>query len=77
MAKITYSPDADILLIKLSDKKLDHAEEAGQFIIHLSEDGEPVQLEILDAQEFFVDSLAAIVGEAKTRASLHGKNRGM
>ncbi len=75
MAKITYSPDADILLIELSDKALDHAEEAGQFIIHLSKDGEPVQLEILDAQDFIADSLAAIIGKAKAEASARSKNK--
>jgi uncharacterized protein YuzE len=68
MAKISYSSDVDILLVEFSDKPLDHAEEAGQFIVHLSKGGEVVQLEILDAQDFLVDSLRAIVKKAKAQS---------
>lgn len=68
MAKVTYSPDADILVIELSDKKLDHAEEAGQFIVHLSRDGEPVQLEILDAVDFLVSTLAVVMEKARAQS---------
>ncbi|GEM_PF-272117 len=68
MAKITYSPDVDILLVEFSNKPVDHAEEAGQFIVHVSKDGKPVQLEILDARDFLVDSLTAIVNKAKAQS---------
>ncbi len=33
MRKIRYSKDVDALLIELSDKPIDHAEEEGQLII--------------------------------------------
>jgi uncharacterized protein YuzE len=42
MRKIKYSKDVEALLIELSDKKIDYAEEEGQIIIHFSKDGEPV-----------------------------------
>ncbi len=45
--------DVDALLIELSDKKIDYAEE-GQMIIHFSKDGKPVLLEILDAKDFIL-----------------------
>lgn len=63
MRKIKYSKDVDALLIELSDKKIDHAEEEGQVIIHFSEDDEPVLLEILDAKEFVLNSLESVMRE--------------
>lgn len=53
--RIEYSPDADILTIQVSQKKVDHAQEAGNFIIHVAEDGEPVLIEILDASDFLME----------------------
>ena len=36
MSKTRYSKDVDVLLVELSDAPIDHAEEAGQFIVHFS-----------------------------------------
>ena len=58
--KIEFSPDADILSVHLSEKKVDHAEEAGPFIIHLAEDGEPILIEILDASHFLAQSVTQV-----------------
>jgi len=44
--KVEYSRDVGALLIELSDKPIDHAQE-GQIIVHFAADGEPVLLEIL------------------------------
>jgi uncharacterized protein YuzE len=63
MRKIRYSKDVDALLIELSDKKIDYAEEEGQMIIHFSKDGEPVLLEILDAKDFVLNSLSSVMKE--------------
>jgi len=63
MRKIRYSKDVDALLIELSDKKIDYAEEEGQMIIHFSKYGEPVLLEILDAKDFILNSLSSVVKE--------------
>ena len=63
MRKIRYSKDVDALLIELSDKPIDHAEEEGQLIIHFAKDGEPVLLEILDAKEFVINSLTSVIEE--------------
>lgn len=63
MRKIRYSKDADAILIELSDKPIDYAEESGQVIIHFSKEGEPVLLEILDAREFLLNSLSSLVRE--------------
>lgn len=66
MRKIRYSKDVDALLIELSDKPIDHAEEEGQIIIHFSKDNEPVLLEILDAKEFLLSSFTTLLAEKET-----------
>ncbi len=54
--KASYDRDADILTIEVSSDSLDHAEEAGSIIIHVSPTGRPVPLEILDASEFLANA---------------------
>ena len=65
MRKIKYSKDVDALLIELSDKPIDYAEEEeeGQIIIHFSPEGEPVLIEILDAKEFVLNTLSSVIKE--------------
>lgn len=63
MRKIKYSKDVDALLIELSNKPIDHAEEEGQVIVHFSKKGEPVLLEILDAREFVLRSVSSLLME--------------
>ena len=63
MRKIKYSKDVDALLIELSEKPIDYAEEEGQIIVHFTKDGEPVLLEILDAREFILNSMASVLQE--------------
>jgi len=63
MRKIKYSRDADALLIELSDKPIDYAEEEGQIIVHFTKDGEPVLIEILDAKEFVLSSMTSVLQE--------------
>lgn len=71
MRKIRYSPDADILTIWLGDERIDHAEEREGVIVHFSEDGRPVLVEILDGAEFVEQVLAAAsigeTGEGRSR----------
>ena len=69
MRKIRYSKDVDALLIELSDKPIDYAEEEGQMIINFSKDGEPVLLEILDAKDFILNSLSSVVKEKEVTIS--------
>jgi len=63
MRKIRYSKDVDILLIELSDKPIDYAEEEDQIIVHFSKEGEPVLIEIMDAKEFVLKSISSIIRE--------------
>ncbi len=66
MRKIRYSKDVDALVVELSDKPIDHAEEEGQIIIHFSRDNEPVLIEIFDAREFLLNSFTSVFKEKET-----------
>ena len=48
--KIKYSPDADVLTIQLREGKLwDSRDLTEGVIVHLGRNGQPLQIEILDA----------------------------
>ena len=63
MTKLKYSKDVDALLIELSDKKIDYADDKGNIIIHYTIEDEPVLLEIFDAKEFLLNSFASMIKE--------------
>lgn len=65
MRKVRYSKDVDALLIELSNKPVDYAEEAGQFIVHFDNQGEPVIIEIMDAKAFLLGSLESLMKETE------------
>ena len=51
-AKIKYSEDVDILMIQLSDKKVDDSYDTDQMIVQVDKNGIPVILEIFHGREF-------------------------
>ena len=51
--KISYEPEADVLTWELSDKPIDYAEMEGNFIVHFTENNQPVLIEIIEASKFF------------------------
>ncbi len=54
--RMRYDQEDDVLMVWFADnKKVDHAEQTGRSILHLTEQDEPVLLEILNAREFVVD----------------------
>lgn len=63
--QVRYVKDIDILLIELSDKPIDYAEDKGQVIIHFSSDGELVLIEICNAKEFALNVLFSVVKETE------------
>lgn len=56
MKKISYSKDADALLIELSEDPIAYANEEGQAILHYSQDEKLVLVEILDFRSFMLYS---------------------
>ena len=53
--RVHYDKDEDILTIELVHKKVDDAYETDQMIVHVTEDREPVLLEIFKASQFLKD----------------------
>lgn len=53
--RVHYDKDEDILMIELARKKIDDAYETEQMIVHVTEDREPVLLEIFKASKFLRD----------------------
>lgn len=51
-----YDPETNILCWEISKSKISHAREFGNFIIHLSKNGQPVLIEILEASKYIGES---------------------
>lgn len=67
--KITYSRDADVLTIQLGEGQLsDSTDMAEGIIVHLSEEGRPLEIEILDASTIIDKKGVEISLEALFRA---------
>ncbi len=65
--RVRYKRKEDILTIEVSKGSIDHAEEAGPIIAHLSADDRLVLLEILETSNFLADL---------TKASRKAEGRG-
>lgn len=50
--KISYSKDVDVLMIQLSNKKIDDSYETDYGVVSVSEAGEPVLIEMFKASKF-------------------------
>lgn len=50
--RISYSEDVDILMIQLSNKKVDDAYETDRMIVHVDKNNEPVLLEIFNGKQY-------------------------
>ncbi len=72
--KMRYDAEDNVLMIWLAEgKPVDHAEQSGTSILHLSADDEPVLLEILDARRFILDVVQTALPVAP--ADVHGQPR--
>ena len=50
--KIRYSPDVDILMIQLSNKKVDDSYETENSVVSVDKDGEAVLIEIFNGKQY-------------------------
>lgn len=50
--KISYEPEADVLMWEITDKPIDYAEEIGDVVVHFTKNNMPVLIEILQASKF-------------------------
>ena len=65
--KLHYNRDDDTLMIQLSKKLVDDAFETENMIVHISEKGEPVLLEIFNASNFFKKEAAILPHDVKEK----------
>lgn len=49
---ISYEPEADVLRVEAAKGKIEYAIEAGNVVVHVSPEGTPVYVEILEASKF-------------------------
>jgi uncharacterized protein YuzE len=67
--KMRYDREDDVLMIWFAQNKLvDHAEQTDQGILHLTESGEPVLLEILNAREFVPELVRTVMAASPAEA---------
>jgi len=50
--KISYEPEADVLMWEISGKPIDFAKEIGNVVVHFTKNSIPVLIEILEASKF-------------------------
>ena len=51
-AKISYEPEADVLMWEITDKPIDYAKEIGDVVVHFTKNNMPVLIEILKPANF-------------------------
>lgn len=52
LKKISYSPDVDILMIQLSDKKIDDSYETENSVVSVDKNGEAVLIEMFNGKKY-------------------------
>lgn len=58
--KISYEPEADVLMWEIADKPIDYAKEIGDVVVHFTKNNTPVLIEILEASKFLVKAKALV-----------------
>lgn len=64
-----YDRETDILLVRLSDETPDHGDQVGNVITHYTDDGTPVQIEILDASETVLELIRPMFGQGEASSA--------
>jgi len=54
--KISYEPEADVLIWEIIDKPIDYAKEIGNIVVHFTKENIPVLIEILGASKFLAET---------------------
>lgn len=64
-AKISYEPEADVLMWEITEKPIDYAKEIGNVVVHFTKNNVPVLIEILEASKFLARTKNIIEKENK------------
>ncbi|MFH0714532.1 MAG: DUF2283 domain-containing protein [Candidatus Diapherotrites archaeon] len=68
--KFEYSPDVDILLIRLKRKRLSYGDKVENFILHYDKSGEVAEIEILEASKTASKILETVLHSKKVALSI-------
>ncbi len=63
--KFKYEKEEDVMMVELSNDKIDYAEQSGDLIVHFSPKRKAVLLEILDASKFLEKAARSIPEKLK------------
>lgn len=58
--KISYEPEADVLMWEITNKPIDFAKEIGNVVVHFTRNNIPVLIEILEASKFLIKVKALV-----------------
>ena len=50
--KISYEPEADVLMWEITNKPINFAKEIGNVVVHFTKNNMPVLIEVLEASKF-------------------------
>ena len=71
--KISYEPEADVLMWEVGNKKIDFAKEIGNVVVHFDKQDEPVLIEILEASKFLFQAKNLLAKSPNRNFALAGK----
>ena len=60
--KISYEPEADVLMWEITNQPIDYAKEIGDVVVHFTKDNTPVLIEILEASKFLTKTKELVKG---------------
>ncbi|MFC1612826.1 DUF2283 domain-containing protein [Patescibacteria group bacterium] len=69
-AKISYEPEADVLMWEISNKSIDYAKEIDNVVVHFTANNVPVLIEILEASKF-LDKAKHLIGKKEILLHKH------
>ena len=67
--KVKYYTDDNILVITLSNKPYEFAQQQGDFVVHYTKDYKPVRIEILDAKKFLKETSSSLPASVRQTIS--------
>lgn len=70
-AKISYKPEADVLMWEITEKPIDYAKEVGNIVVHFTKGNMPVLIEILEASKFLARTKTIIEKGSKISFKKH------
>ena len=71
--KISYEPEADVLMWEIGNKPIDFAKEIGNVVVHFDRQDEPVLIEILEAREFLSKAKNLLIKNSNRKIAFAGR----